>query len=49
MQSMGVIGLGAFGQLLVAQMRPHFDLTAYDPSAQAQDFARKAGGQAGHS
>ena len=43
MQSMGVIGLGAFGQLLVAQMRPHFDLTAYDPSPQAQTFARKAG------
>ncbi len=40
MQSMGVIGLGAFGQLLAQHMRPYFELKVHDPSDQAKAFAQ---------
>ncbi len=43
MQSMGVIGLGAFGQLLVQHLRPYFAITAYDPSPEAAAFAAQEG------
>jgi len=39
MQTMGVIGMGAFGQLLVKHLSPWFDIKACDPSADAQVFA----------
>ncbi len=39
MQSLGVIGLGAFGQLLAQQLRPYFEIKATDPSAEAAIFA----------
>ncbi|VAV87228.1 Prephenate and/or arogenate dehydrogenase (unknown specificity) [hydrothermal vent metagenome] len=41
MQSMGVIGLGAFGQLLAQQLRPWFTIKATDPSAEAAKFAKQ--------
>jgi len=40
---MGIIGLGAFGQLLVQHMRPYFCVRAYDPAPKAQAFADEAG------
>ncbi len=43
MQSMGVIGLGAFGQLLVQHLRPYFAITTYDSSPEAQKFASTKG------
>ncbi len=39
MQSMGVFGLGAFGQLLVRHLAPYFDIKVCDPSPQAAAFA----------
>ena len=43
MQNMGVIGLGAFGRLLVQHMRPYFHICACDPAPGAQAFADEAG------
>ncbi|QCI63086.1 prephenate dehydrogenase/arogenate dehydrogenase family protein [Phreatobacter stygius] len=31
-RSLGLIGFGAFGQLMARHLRPHLDLTAYDPA-----------------
>ena len=31
--SLGIIGIGAFGRLMAAHLRPWFDLYAYDPAA----------------
>jgi prephenate dehydrogenase len=42
-QSMGVIGLGAFGQLLAQRLRPFFAIQACDPSPEAKAFAKKEG------
>ncbi len=43
MQSMGVIGLGAFGQLLVRELRSFFAIRACDPSPEAAAFAAAEG------
>ncbi len=43
MRSMGVFGLGAFGQLLVRHLRPFFVLSACDPAPGAQAFAAREG------
>ena len=43
MRSMGVFGLGAFGQLLVRHLRPHFALSACDPAPDAHTFAAREG------
>jgi prephenate dehydrogenase len=37
---MGVIGLGAFGQLLVERLRPWFQISASDPSPEACRIAK---------
>lgn len=43
MQTLGIIGLGAFGQLLAETMQPHFRIIASDPSKYAASFAKQAG------
>ncbi len=43
MQSMGVIGLGAFGQLLVQQLRQYFNITAFDTAPEAKEIADHLG------
>ncbi len=39
MQTLGIFGLGAFGQLMALNLKEHFKLLTYDPSLQAKDFA----------
>lgn len=39
--TLGLFGLGAFGQLIVRHLTPYFDIYAYDPSPQAKAFARR--------
>ncbi len=40
MQNLGVIGLGAFGQLLVTNLHPWFEIMARDPAPDAHIFAK---------
>jgi len=45
--TMGIIGFGAFGQLIAAHLAPYFDIIAYDPvpvagSVEMADFANVA-------
>ena len=41
MKTLGILGLGAFGQLAVKHLAPHFKVAAYDPSPQAAAYAKK--------
>lgn len=38
-KSLGVFGLGDFGQLMVTHLMPHFSICAYDPAEEAQTYA----------
>jgi len=40
-KTLGILGLGAFGQLMVKHLAPYVELYAYDPADQAKVFARK--------
>ena len=40
-RKLGLIGLGAFGQLIVKHLSPYFDIYACDPSLSAKRFARR--------
>lgn len=42
-QTLGILGLGAFGRLMVQHLAPYFDLKAYDPSAEAAAYASSHG------
>jgi len=39
--TLGLFGLGAFGQLIVRHLAPYFDIYVYDPSPKARAFARR--------
>lgn len=41
MRTLGLIGLGAFGRLIVKHLAPYFRIVACDPDVQAQRFARR--------
>ncbi len=43
MKKLGLVGLGAFGRLIVKHMTPYADIVAFDPSPQAEAFARQNG------
>ncbi|MGA9657626.1 MAG: prephenate dehydrogenase/arogenate dehydrogenase family protein [Asticcacaulis sp.] len=40
-KTLGLFGLGAFGQLIVKHLAPYFDIYAHDPGPQARAFARR--------
>jgi len=42
-KTVGLLGLGAFGQLMARHLAPHCALLAYDPSPEAQAFGAKNG------
>lgn len=42
-KTLGIIGFGAFGQLVASHLVGHFTILAYDPSPQHYDVAAKAG------
>lgn len=39
--TLGLFGLGAFGQLIVRHLAPYFDIYVYDPSPKARAFAKR--------
>ncbi|MFT4089519.1 MAG: prephenate dehydrogenase [Asticcacaulis sp.] len=39
--TLGLFGLGAFGQLIVRHLAPYFDIYVYDPSPGAKAFAKR--------
>ncbi|NTU77046.1 MAG: prephenate dehydrogenase [Alphaproteobacteria bacterium] len=39
MKTLGILGLGAFGQLMAKHLAPHFHIRAYDPSSFAEAYA----------
>lgn len=40
-KTLGIIGLGAFGQLMVQHLSNFFDLRTYDPAQEAKAYAKK--------
>lgn len=42
-KTLGLVGLGAFGRLMLKHLQPHFDVRAYDPSQEAIAFGREHG------
>ncbi|MFA6280606.1 MAG: prephenate dehydrogenase [Bdellovibrionales bacterium] len=38
-KTVGLLGLGSFGQLMARHLLPHFTLQAYDPASEAKTFA----------
>ena len=40
---MGILGLGAFGRLMVKHLAPHFELCAYDPAPEAVAYGKEIG------
>ncbi len=42
-KTLGILGLGAFGRLMVSHLAPHFALRGYDPSPEAASFAAANG------
>ena len=42
-KSLGLLGLGAFGRLMVKHLSPHFDMCAFDPSPEAVAYGREHG------
>ena len=42
-KKIGLIGLGAFGRLMLKHLQPHFDICAYDPSDEAVAYGRAQG------
>jgi len=43
MKTLGILGLGAFGQFAVKHLALHFNVVAYDPAPRAAAFARQNG------
>ncbi|WP_299870143.1 prephenate dehydrogenase [uncultured Roseobacter sp.] len=41
--SLGIVGFGAFGQLVARHLGPYFDITAYDPSPEVANLAKQLG------
>jgi prephenate dehydrogenase len=41
--SLGIVGFGAFGQLVAIHLREHFDISAYDPSPGLAKVAEQLG------
>jgi len=46
-QSLGLIGIGAFGKLAAKHLAPHFDLVLHDAAANNADLATKIGARTG--
>jgi len=42
-KTLGILGLGAFGQLMARHLASHVKLMAYDPAKQAESYARQHG------
>jgi prephenate dehydrogenase len=42
-KTLGIFGLGGFGQLMAKNLQPHFDLKACDPSPEVVPFAKEKG------
>ncbi|MGE4352220.1 MAG: prephenate dehydrogenase/arogenate dehydrogenase family protein [Bdellovibrionales bacterium] len=42
-KTLGLIGLGSFGRLMLKHLRPHFDISAYDPSQEAVAYGKEQG------
>lgn len=42
-KTLGIIGLGAFGRLMLKHLKPHFQICAYDPSPEAVAFGSAQG------
>jgi len=42
-QTLGILGLGAFGSLMAKHLTPHFDVAAFDPSQTTQEKAAALG------
>ncbi|WP_256369645.1 prephenate dehydrogenase/arogenate dehydrogenase family protein [Ruegeria sp. AD91A] len=42
-KSLGIVGFGAFGQLAAFHLGQHFEISAYDPSADVAKVAKKLG------
>lgn len=42
-KSLGIVGFGAFGQLAARHLRPHFEVSAYDPSPDVARVAKQLG------
>ncbi|HUY68703.1 MAG TPA: prephenate dehydrogenase [Alphaproteobacteria bacterium] len=46
--TLGIIGVGAFGELAVKHLAPHFDLVFYDPNRDLSSLACEHGGRVGN-
>ncbi|MDD3182507.1 MAG: prephenate dehydrogenase/arogenate dehydrogenase family protein [Alphaproteobacteria bacterium] len=42
-KTLGLLGLGAFGRLMLKHLAPHFDIRAFDPSPEAVAFGQDHG------
>lgn len=42
-KTLGLMGLGAFGRLMLKHLRPYFDVRAFDPSPEAVAYGREQG------
>jgi prephenate dehydrogenase len=42
-KTLGLLGLGAFGRLLVKHLAPYFDIRAYDPAPEAVAYGKENG------
>jgi prephenate dehydrogenase len=46
-QSLGIIGVGAFGELMARHLAPHFDLTLFDAHKSTRSLAKKFKAESG--
>jgi len=42
-KTLGLMGVGAFGRLMLTHLMPHFDIRAYDPSPEAVAYGKALG------